>query len=71
MIQKISVRILPEKINDLLFVKQVVIAGSGPAGLFPAGEGSGYAGGIVSSAMDGEVCAQAAAAYLADRTISC
>ncbi|HKL86232.1 MAG TPA: FAD-binding protein [Treponemataceae bacterium] len=27
-------------------------------GLFPAGEGSGYAGGIVSSAMDGERCAQ-------------
>lgn len=29
--------------------------------LFPAGEGAGYAGGIVSSAMDGENCAQAAA----------
>jgi uncharacterized FAD-dependent dehydrogenase len=27
------------------------------AGLYPAGEGSGYAGGIVSSAMDGENCA--------------
>ena len=26
-------------------------------GLFPAGEGSGYAGGITSSAMDGENCA--------------
>ena len=27
-------------------------------GLFPAGEGAGYAGGIVSSALDGEnVCA--------------
>ncbi len=26
-------------------------------GLFPCGEGSGYAGGIVSSAMDGEKCA--------------
>lgn len=30
--------------------------------LFPAGEGSGYAGGIVSSAMDGEKCAAAIAA---------
>lgn len=30
-------------------------------GLYPAGEGSGYAGGIVSSAMDGEKCAAAAA----------
>jgi len=28
-------------------------------GLFPAGEGSGYAGGIVSSAMDGENSAKA------------
>ena len=28
-------------------------------GLYPAGEGSGYAGGIVSSAMDGEKCAEA------------
>lgn len=27
--------------------------------LYPAGEGSGYAGGIVSSAMDGENCAEA------------
>ena len=27
--------------------------------LYPAGEGSGYAGGIVSSAMDGERCAEA------------
>lgn len=33
-------------------------------GLFPCGEGAGYAGGIVSSAIDGERCAQAAAAYL-------
>jgi uncharacterized FAD-dependent dehydrogenase len=30
----------------------------GIAGLYPAGEGSGYAGGIVSSAMDGERCAE-------------
>jgi hypothetical protein len=29
------------------------------SGLFPAGEGSGYAGGIVSSAMDGENTAEA------------
>lgn len=28
-------------------------------GLYPAGEGAGYAGGIVSSAMDGEKCAAA------------
>jgi uncharacterized protein len=30
--------------------------------LFPCGEGAGYAGGIVSAAMDGERCAEAAAA---------
>ena len=29
------------------------------AGLYPAGEGSGYSGGIVSSAMDGENAAVA------------
>ncbi|MGA7721072.1 MAG: FAD-binding protein [Ignavibacteriaceae bacterium] len=33
-------------------------------GLFPCGEGAGYAGGIVSSAIDGENCANAAAKYL-------
>jgi uncharacterized FAD-dependent dehydrogenase len=27
--------------------------------LFPCGEGAGYAGGIVSAAMDGEKCAEA------------
>lgn len=32
------------------------------SGLFPCGEGAGYAGGIVSAAMDGERCAEAAAA---------
>jgi len=31
------------------------------AGLFPCGEGGGYAGGIISAAMDGERCAEAAA----------
>ena len=33
-------------------------------GLYPAGEGSGYAGGIVSSAMDGENAAKAIACAL-------
>lgn len=33
-------------------------------GLFPAGEGAGYAGGIVSSALDGDRCAEAVANYL-------
>ena len=33
-------------------------------GLFPCGEGAGYAGGIVSAAIDGERCAEAAAAYV-------
>ena len=29
------------------------------SGLYPCGEGAGYAGGIVSAAMDGEGCAEA------------
>ena len=33
-------------------------------GLFPCGEGAGYAGGIVSAGIDGERCAAAAAEYL-------
>ena len=33
-------------------------------GLFPCGEGAGYAGGIVSAGIDGERCAEAVAAYL-------
>ena len=33
-------------------------------GLFPCGEGGGYAGGIVSAAMDGERCAEAAVSGL-------
>ncbi len=34
------------------------------SGLFPCGEGAGYAGGIVSAGVDGERCADAAAAYM-------
>lgn len=33
-------------------------------GLFPCGEGAGYAGGIVSAGIDGERCAEAIAQYL-------
>jgi uncharacterized FAD-dependent dehydrogenase len=33
-------------------------------GLYPCGEGAGYAGGIVSAAIDGERCAEAVAATL-------
>lgn len=36
------------------------------SGLFPCGEGAGYAGGIVSAAIDGERCAEAAARYIND-----
>ena len=32
---------------------------TGLAGLFPAGEGAGYAGGIMSAAIDGMLCAEA------------
>ena len=34
------------------------------AGLYPCGEGAGYAGGIVSAAMDGEKCAESIAGCL-------
>ena len=34
-------------------------------GLFPCGEGAGYAGGIVSAGVDGERCAESVAQYLA------
>jgi uncharacterized FAD-dependent dehydrogenase len=34
------------------------------AGLFPAGEGAGYAGGIISAALDGERIADAVVNYL-------
>lgn len=33
-------------------------------GLFPCGEGAGYAGGIVSAGIDGERCAEGVAGYL-------
>jgi len=33
-------------------------------GLYPAGEGAGYAGGIVSAALDGDRCAASLAASL-------
>ena len=33
-------------------------------GLFPCGEGAGYAGGIVSAGVDGERCAEMCAAYV-------
>lgn len=36
------------------------------AGLFPSGEGAGYAGGILSAAMDGQNTARAVARFLAD-----
>ena len=35
-------------------------------GLFPCGEGAGYAGGIVSAGVDGERCAEMCAEYLKD-----
>lgn len=34
------------------------------AGLFPCGEGAGYAGGIVSAAIDGEKCAEASSKFI-------
>ena len=36
----------------------------GVFGLYPAGEGAGYAGGIISAAIDGENCAEACVKYV-------
>jgi hypothetical protein len=36
-------------------------------GLFPCGEGAGYAGGIVSAGVDGERCAEMCAVYLKEK----
>lgn len=36
-------------------------------GLFPCGEGAGYAGGIVSAGVDGERCAEMCAEYMKQR----
>ena len=36
-------------------------------GLYPCGEGAGYAGGIVSAGVDGERCAERCAQYIAAR----
>ena len=43
--------------RDTMMLQHVTIQG-----LYPCGEGAGYAGGIVSSAIDGERCAEALAA---------
>jgi uncharacterized FAD-dependent dehydrogenase len=45
----------------------VSLEAEGVRGLYPAGEGAGYAGGIVSAAMDGVRVAQAVLARLAAR----
>lgn len=39
----------------------------GAKGLFPCGEGAGYAGGIVSAGIDGERCAEMCAEYISSR----
>ena len=40
------------------------------SGLYPCGEGAGYAGGIVSSAVDGERCAEKIAQKLGFEVLS-
>ena len=39
-------------------------------GLFPCGEGAGYAGGIVSAGIDGERCAEAVANYIGNSQLT-
>jgi uncharacterized FAD-dependent dehydrogenase len=45
----------------------VSLLAPGIAGLYPAGEGAGYAGGIVSAALDGVRVARAIALARAER----
>jgi len=40
------------------------------SGLFPCGEGAGYAGGIASSAIDGERCAEKAYEYITGKALT-
>ncbi|MBI9060463.1 MAG: FAD-binding protein [Marinilabiliaceae bacterium] len=40
------------------------------SGLFPCGEGAGYAGGIASSAIDGERCAEKAYEYISGKALT-
>lgn len=47
---------IPRNENTLMHIKV--------DGLFPCGEGAGYAGGITSSAMDGQQCADAVSRWL-------
>jgi uncharacterized FAD-dependent dehydrogenase len=50
----------PIRINrDLLTLQSTSVDG-----LFPCGEGAGFAGGIVSAAIDGERCAESVAEYM-------
>lgn len=50
----------PIRINrDLITLQSTSVDG-----LFPCGEGAGFAGGIVSAAIDGERCAESVAEYL-------
>ena len=42
---------------------------SGYTGLFPCGEGAGYAGGITSAAVDGIKVAEAVADYINSKTV--
>jgi uncharacterized FAD-dependent dehydrogenase len=39
------------------------------SGLFPCGEGAGYAGGILSAAMDGQRCVAALAIYFGQNKV--
>lgn len=47
--------------------RETLVSPTAP-GLFPCGEGAGYAGGIVSSAIDGERCAEAVAKFLTNQS---
>ena len=55
---KVAMAPLPniEPVSLMVMLTAVVF---GLKGLYPAGEGAGYAGGIMSAAIDGILCAEA------------
>lgn len=56
----IVIGVEPRTSSPLRIMRDVLsLQSPGLSGLFPCGEGAGYSGGIVSSAIDGERCAEA------------
>lgn len=62
--------IMPPDCRALHAVRGADLQSVSTPGLYPAGEGAGYAGGIVSAAVDGLKVGQAVAAELLGRSVA-